>query len=54
MVFLKLPIAGEIITGFASEMGSVAVGFLESSNVDLSEFTEMITSQRAYQSNARV
>ena len=48
--------AGEIITGFASEMGSsVAAGFLESSNVDLArEFTEMITSQRAYQSNARV
>ena len=48
--------AGEIITGFANEMGSsVAAGFLETSNVDLArEFTEMITSQRAYQSNARV
>ena len=34
---------------------SVASGFLETSNVDLArEFTEMITSQRAYQSNARV
>jgi flagellar hook protein FlgE len=48
--------AGEINTGFANELGSsVASGFLETSNVDLArEFTEMITSQRAYQSNARV
>jgi flagellar hook protein FlgE len=34
---------------------SIQSGSLEGSNVDLAqEFTEMITSQRAYQSSARV
>lgn len=49
--------AGEVFVNDASSMAetSISSGTLESSNVDLArEFTEMITSQRAYQSNARV
>ncbi|MGM0587463.1 MAG: flagellar hook protein FlgE [Bacteroidota bacterium] len=49
--------AGEVRTDTASSMVDTSVnsGFLEGSNVDLAqEFTEMIVTQRAYQSNARV
>ncbi|KPP96477.1 MAG: flagellar hook protein FlgE [Bacteroidetes bacterium HLUCCA01] len=49
--------AGETFTNTASDFAgtSVTAGALEASNVDLAkEFTEMITSQRAYQSSARV
>lgn len=49
--------AGEVTISSADKMTSTSIstGYLEGSNVDLAkEFTEMITSQRAYQSNARV
>ncbi|NBW70144.1 MAG: flagellar hook protein FlgE [Bacteroidetes bacterium] len=49
--------AGDVAISSADQMSntSISTGFLEGSNVDLAkEFTEMITSQRAYQSNARV
>ena len=49
--------SGSIDVLTANNLSSVNInsGFLEGSNVDLAlEFTEMITSQRAYQSNARV
>lgn len=49
--------AGEVTISSADKMTntSISAGYLEGSNVDLAkEFTEMITSQRAYQSNARV
>ena len=49
--------AGEVTILSADKMTSTSIstGYLEGSNVDLAkEFTEMITSQRAYQSNARV
>jgi flagellar hook protein FlgE len=49
--------AGEVRIDTASSMVDTSVnsGFLEGSNVDLAqEFTEMIVTQRAYQSNARV
>jgi flagellar hook protein FlgE len=49
--------AGDVRTDTASSMVDTSVnsGFLEGSNVDLAqEFTEMIVTQRAYQSNARV
>jgi flagellar hook protein FlgE len=49
--------AGDVVISSADQMSntSISTGFLEGSNVDLAkEFTEMITSQRAYQSNARV
>ncbi len=49
--------AGEVTIASADKMTntSISTGYLEGSNVDLAkEFTEMITSQRAYQSNARV
>lgn len=49
--------AGEVTISSADKMTntSISTGYLEGSNVDLAkEFTEMITSQRAYQSNARV
>lgn len=49
--------SGSIDIRTANSLSSVSInsGFLEGSNVDLAlEFTEMITSQRAYQSNARV
>lgn len=35
--------------------GSITSGYLEMSNVDLSqEFTNMITTQRGYQANSRI
>lgn len=49
--------SGEVTISSADKMTntSISTGYLEGSNVDLAkEFTEMITSQRAYQSNARV
>lgn len=49
--------SGSIDIRTANSLSSVSInsGFLEGSNVDLAlEFTEMITAQRAYQSNARV
>ncbi|MCC5926856.1 MAG: flagellar hook-basal body complex protein [Bacteroidetes bacterium] len=49
--------AGEMFTNTASDFSgtSITAGALEASNVDLAkQFTEMITSQRAYQSSARV
>jgi flagellar hook protein FlgE len=49
--------AGNVIIDTASNLSGQKVnsGFLEGSNVDLAEqFTEMIITQRAYQSNARV
>jgi len=49
--------SGDLNIGSAERMAdnSVNSGFLEGSNVDLADqFTEMIVTQRAYQSNARV
>jgi len=49
--------AGEVFVDSADNMANsnIRSGALEGSNVDLAqEFTEMITSQRAYQSSARV
>ncbi len=49
--------SGNIDILTANNLSSVNInaGFLEASNVDLAlQFTDMITSQRAYQSNARV
>ena len=38
-----------------SGTGSLASGFLEMSNVDLTrEFTDMITTQRGFQANSRI
>jgi len=56
-VFRNTIASGDIDVFTASVLSDVSVnsGVLEGSNVDLAnEFTEMITSQRAYQSNARV
>lgn len=49
--------SGEPVTGNAKEegRGSIESGFLEMSNVDLSEeFTEMIVAQRGFQANSRI
>ena len=49
--------SGEAIVGGAGidGRGTVETGTLEMSNVDLaSEFTEMITTSRAFQANSRV
>ncbi|WP_096550663.1 flagellar basal body rod protein FlgG [Ureibacillus thermosphaericus] len=49
--------SGEVFlqVGTASGLGSIESGFLEMSNVDLSEeFTEMIVAQRGFQANTRV
>lgn len=56
-LFRATSAAGETFVSTAEEMSGTAInsGALEGSNVDLAkEFTDMITSQRAYQSNARV
>ncbi|WP_027108801.1 flagellar hook-basal body complex protein [Lacticigenium naphthae] len=48
--------SGEVIYGLPSDAGYGVIrsGFLEMSNVDLAnEFTEMITTSRAYQANSR-
>lgn len=49
--------SGAPLRGFPTEdgIGSIESGFLEMSNVDLSEeFTEMIVAQRGFQANARI
>ncbi len=51
------PNSGQAVIGFAGEgsQSSITAGALEMSNVDLAqEFTNMITTQRGFQSNARV
>lgn len=56
-LFRSTVASGDISINTANELSdtSLASGVLEGSNVDLArEFTDMITSQRAYQSNARV
>lgn len=56
-LFRATSAAGETFINTADNFADASInsGALESSNVDLAkEFTEMITSQRAYQSNARV
>lgn len=48
------PLAAAVVPG-TSGVGSLAVGTLEMSNVDLAnEFTSLITTQRAFQANARM
>ena len=56
-VFSESPNSGIGVLGFAGEgsQSVVASGALEMSNVDLArEFTDLITTQRGFQSNARV
>lgn len=56
-LFRSTEASGEISINTAAEMSETKLnaGVLEGSNVDLArEFTDMITSQRAYQSNSRV
>jgi len=56
-LFMATSAAGEVFVDTAQNMSSTNInsGSLEGSNVDLAkEFTNMITSQRAYQSSARV
>jgi flagellar hook protein FlgE len=56
-LFRATSAAGEVFVNTADTFAETNInsGTLEGSNVDLAkEFTEMITSQRAYQSNARV
>lgn len=56
-MFRATSAAGEMFVGTADNMSNTNInsGSLEGSNVDLAkEFTDMITSQRAYQSSARV
>jgi len=56
-LFRPTSAAGETFVNTAENLADANInsGALEGSNVDLAkEFTEMITSQRAYQSNARV
>jgi flagellar hook protein FlgE len=56
-LFRNTVASGDISINTAANMEAtnLAAGVLEGSNVDLArEFTEMITSQRAFQSNARV
>ncbi len=56
-LFRATSAAGEVFVDTADNVAnsSIQSGSLEGSNVDLAqEFTEMITSQRAYQSSARV
>lgn len=56
-LFRSTSAAGEVFVNTAENFADTTVnsGALEGSNVDLAkEFTDMITSQRAYQSNARV
>ncbi|SMO81582.1 flagellar hook protein FlgE [Gracilimonas mengyeensis] len=56
-LFRATSAAGEMFINTADNMSNTSInsGSLEGSNVDLAkEFTDMITSQRAYQSSARV
>ncbi|GAA3227552.1 flagellar hook protein FlgE [Oerskovia jenensis] len=49
--------SGDVLVGGAGDqgMGSIQAGYLEMSNVDLSqEFTNLIVSQRGFQANSRV
>ncbi|HWK22267.1 MAG TPA: flagellar hook-basal body complex protein [Ureibacillus sp.] len=49
--------SGQPVLGWATEfgIGSIQSGFLEMSNVDLSEeFTDMIVAQRGFQANSRI
>lgn len=49
--------SGDVNEGFATDQGfgTIESGFLEMSNVDLSEeFTEMIVAQRGFQANTRI
>jgi len=49
--------SGDVLVGGAGDqgMGSITAGYLEMSNVDLSqEFTNLIVSQRGFQANSRV
>ncbi|MGE7665009.1 flagellar basal body rod protein FlgG [Ureibacillus composti] len=56
--FKESPASGEPnnnVTPQAAGKGSIQSGFLEMSNVDLSEeFTEMIVAQRGFQANSRI
>lgn len=55
--FQESPASGEPVPGvpLTSGLGGVESGFLEMSNVDLSEeFTEMIVAQRGFQANTRI
>jgi flagellar hook protein FlgE len=55
--FAVSPNSGQAVLGFAGEgsQSTITAGALEMSNVDLAqEFTNMITTQRGFQSNARV
>ncbi|TVR51975.1 MAG: flagellar hook protein FlgE [Gemmatimonadales bacterium] len=55
--YVVSPNSGQAVIGFAGEgsQSSITAGALEMSNVDLAqEFTNMITTQRGFQSNARV
>jgi flagellar hook protein FlgE len=55
--FQQSPASGAPVTGvgLTNGLGEVASGFLEMSNVDLSEeFTEMIVAQRGFQANTRI
>lgn len=55
--FQQSPASGAAVTGVAltTGLGAVESGFLEMSNVDLSEeFTEMIVAQRGFQANTRI
>jgi len=55
--YQQTPNSGVPVLGTATEqgIGSIQSGFLEMSNVDLSEeFTEMIVAQRGFQANSRI
>ncbi|KGR80350.1 flagellar hook-basal body complex protein [Ureibacillus manganicus] len=55
--YQQTPNSGLPVLGTATEegLGSIQSGFLEMSNVDLSEeFTEMIVTQRGFQANSRI
>jgi len=56
-MFLETPASGSATTGVpdAAGFGSLLQGFLETSNVNIvSEITNLITAQRAYELNSRV
>ncbi|WP_419961632.1 flagellar basal body rod protein FlgG [Psychrobacillus sp. BM2] len=55
--FIESPASGEPVIGapLTSGLGTINSGFLEMSNVDLSEeFTDMIVAQRGFQANTRI
>jgi flagellar basal-body rod protein FlgG len=56
-LFLPTDASGTAITGTAGDnnFGTIAQGFLESSNVSVvDEMVNMITAQRAYETNSKV